>query len=272
MKITTILGAMLIGLFLFSACDKIEEPYKKEIEAGDGTPVLLEEFTGHRCVNCPAAHLLAEGLMENNNGKVIVISIHAGYYASPSDELPEDFQTTVGDELNENYSISSNPIGLVNRGEEVIYTADWASKVAEQMAEEPKFSLELLHSYDEASRKINLALDIKSLKSLSGDYWYTVYITESHIIAPQLNNDHEVGEVPLIEEYEHNHVLRASMNGTWGSELFSGNINSGETFMKELSYTLPTDWVDNNCHLVGFITNKESKRVVMVSQVDVIEN
>ncbi len=271
MKITTILWAMLIGLFLFSACDKIEEPYKKEVEAGNGTPVLLEEFTGHKCVNCPTAHLLAEELMENNNGKVFVISIHAGYYASPSTELPEDFQTTVGDDLNENYNISSNPMGLVNRVGEAIFTSDWASKVAEQMAEEPKFSLELLHSYDADSRKINLALDIKSLKSISGDYRYTVYITESHIIAPQLNNDHDIGEVPLIEEYEHNHVLRGSMNGTWGSELFSGSTNSGETFQKELTFTLPIEWVDSNCHLVGFISNKETKQIVMVSQVDVIE-
>jgi len=272
MKITTILWAMLIGLFLFSACDKIDEPYKKEVEAGDGTPVLLEEFTGHKCVNCPAAHIQAEQLMEDNNGKVFVISVHAGYYASPSEELPEDFRTNIGDELNTAFGVVANPSGLVNRSGDPLYTSDWASHVAEQMAIEPKFTLELLHNYDGENRKINLALNVKSLQNLSGDYWYTVYITESHIIAPQLNNDHEVGEVPLIEEYEHNHVLRGSMNGTWGSELFSGDINSGTSFTKELSYTLPAEWVDSNCQLVGFITNKDSQEIVMVAQVDIIEN
>ena len=271
MKITNILWASLIGLFLLSACDKVQEPYKKEVEGGDGTPVLLEEFTGHKCVNCPSAHVLAEGLMENNNGKVFVISIHAGYYASPSNELPEDFQTLIGDDLDENYNISSYPKGLINRNGDPLDTPDWASNIAEQMALDPEFSLELLHSYDTETRKVDLALDIKSLINLSGNYVYTVYITESHIIAPQLNNDSEIGEVPLIEDYEHNHMLRGSMNGTWGSELFSGEITKDTEFIKELSYTLPEEWVDNNCHLVGFISNADTKRVVMVAQVDVIE-
>jgi hypothetical protein len=48
----------VIGLIL-GACDKIEEPYLVKTDGSGPAPgekvrkIILEEFTGHICVNCP---------------------------------------------------------------------------------------------------------------------------------------------------------------------------------------------------------------------------
>ncbi len=54
----------IIILYIFVSCDKVEPPYIEnpviiDTNNNEGTKrVLIEEFTGHLCPNCPeAAHI-----------------------------------------------------------------------------------------------------------------------------------------------------------------------------------------------------------------------
>ena len=83
------------------ACDIIEEPYFKENNGGGETPepkvqkyVLLEDYTGVKCVNCPAAGEFALQLQEQYHHKVIVLGVHAGSLAFYP---PFNLTTTEGD-------------------------------------------------------------------------------------------------------------------------------------------------------------------------------
>ena len=51
--------------------------------------VLIEDFTGIKCGFCPMGHLEAENLMENNEGRAFVISMHQGAYAVPGPGEPD---------------------------------------------------------------------------------------------------------------------------------------------------------------------------------------
>ena len=134
----------LTYLFVFSilfatvwmACDKIEEPFSLINESDfpenpddtlffvDSisvlhTQVLLEDFTGHLCVNCPEAAKLAHDLAEDLDHKLIIYAVHAGNFAEPVPEtiFDTDFRTDVGESLNTDYSIFANPLAMINRVE-----------------------------------------------------------------------------------------------------------------------------------------------------------
>ncbi len=103
----------LLFLLLFS-CDKIENPLPEEYGKLDwslypGDPsnypydlvnlssnwginnntkgILLEDYTGHKCTNCPAAAQIAKDLEDDSSKNVIVATIHSsldGFFQSTS--------------------------------------------------------------------------------------------------------------------------------------------------------------------------------------------
>ena len=75
---------------------------------------LLEEFTGIHCGYCPKGHKIANTLAEAQPDNGYIISVHAGYYASPGSAEP-DFRTREGRSLNDLFGIDSYPCGTINR-------------------------------------------------------------------------------------------------------------------------------------------------------------
>jgi len=56
--------------------------------------VLVEEYTGVKCVNCPEGAAILKAAAEANDGRVIVIGLHSGSLTSPIDgESKYDFRT-----------------------------------------------------------------------------------------------------------------------------------------------------------------------------------
>ncbi len=76
--------------------------------------VVLEEFTGIHCSWCPAGHLIAQGIHDQNPGDVVLINIHTGTFATPSAGEP-DFRTLFGDAIGTQSGVTAYPSGTVNR-------------------------------------------------------------------------------------------------------------------------------------------------------------
>jgi len=103
---------------------------------------------------------------------------------------------------------------------------------------------------------ITAKVNLEFAKSLSGNYNLSVYVVENGIEAPQNKNG------TIINNYMHNHVLRASMyNGIIG-ELVGENPTNGTKF--ECKYTLNVDseWVADSLHLIPFVYNTETNIVI----------
>jgi hypothetical protein len=66
----------LVAALLATGCDVISPPYTEESPADTGTAgafvqkVLLEDYTGFRCGNCPEAHERAQELQARYPGRV----------------------------------------------------------------------------------------------------------------------------------------------------------------------------------------------------------
>ena len=100
--------------------------------------IILEEMTGIYCGYCPDGHLKAQQLADANSGRVVIVNIHAGSYASPSASDP-DFRTSWGNYVNGLFSISGYPTGAVNRrsffGSVMNNRSSWAGHAFTVMSE-----------------------------------------------------------------------------------------------------------------------------------------
>lgn len=260
MKKTSLL-LPLLALFLLFSCDKIETT---DFLQG-GTPiidtnsvvkkVLIEDFTGYKCTNCPDASSELHTIEDLYTNKVIAIGIHTGFFAKPSGVFETDFRTSEGDELGAFFGPSAFPIGMVNRigyPENVLteYTS-WASEVSSILDQDPTIDIII----SEANNTITV--DAKRLSEGNNSLKLVICITEDKIIDKQLDG------AELIEDYEHNHVLRNIVNGTWGSSINLTNDYSSFDF----NYTIEDSWVRSNCNVVAFVYDDNNKEVLQAEKI-----
>ncbi len=285
-KTINILAVFALVAFVFQACDKIEEPYLRNDgghEPGDTTgtavrKVLLEDYTGHKCVNCPGAGLVAHNLKEQYEEQLVVVAVHAGFFAAPNSTglYTADFRTEAGNEYFDFFQIIANPNGMVNRFGEgqdrVLGETQWPSAVGAEVAKPPVSAIEITGDYDGVSRVLATSLTIKFLSNLPGKYRVCAMITEDSIIAPQMNNDPSIGPSPDWEDYVHMHMLRGNINGTWGSVITDEDITAGSEYSVQCpDYDIDAEWDDQQCHIVAFVFDEDAFEVVQAEEVKLVE-
>ncbi|MEE4260012.1 MAG: Omp28-related outer membrane protein [Bacteroidales bacterium] len=277
MKISKILSILAIVSLFFCGCEKIDPPYKQEGGGGNGgeavKKVLLEDYTGHDCVNCPTAAVVAEDLKDVYDEQLVVIAVHAGFFARPKPELPEDFRTEAGEVWDQFFiGTAGNPNGLVNRvekapGNYVFNYGEWSTAVSLELEKSAEAKITIENNFEQ--NKLTSTVTSEFLTVLDGTYNLMYCITQDSLTGPQKNNDANVGETPLIEEYEFMHVLRYT-DEIWGENL-TENVEVGKEYTSSFSVDFEADWVPENCHVVAFICNAETKTIIQVEEVKVID-
>lgn len=96
MKIKTLLYTTAAGLLTLASCDTVSENdrYIYVEEAEVQRCVLLEDFTGQQCPNCPNAAVETNKLQESYPNSVIAVAIHGGPL---SPNTPVSLKSHVGD-------------------------------------------------------------------------------------------------------------------------------------------------------------------------------
>lgn len=263
---------LVIGLIAVTAgCDYISDPVKNEF---GGPPVnqeikrvvLLEEFTGHQCQNCPEAHAVARVLKDQYGDQIAVVAIHAGSFANVSSEYPYDFRTQAGNELFTFFNGFAVPSGMINRRDystsltHLKTHTSWNTLVAEEAAKDPDLDIRISKTYNPTSRQLTVKTVLKGLRNVPGNFKLSVFLTESGIISPQKNGSQR------IENYTHNNVLRASLNGTFGIQVMTGGIAQNKEESYEYSLPLPADWVAENCEIVAFVYDADTYYVAQAAK------
>ena len=292
MKKIFLLG-FVISLAILS-CDKIDDPY-----ATNGTnttdtnvvktrKVLLEEFTGHTCVNCPLGALNVHSLQHDYPGKIISIAYHAGYYAKPQSTSAylEDFRTTVGEAFATTFSIIGYPSAMVNRmhfptGNVISNPSQWRDTVLAYKDKAPDAFLTISNSY--TSPNLTCSVKCEFLNLLSGDYNLVVFLTEDSIMAPQKNGTVSAAADPNYPNpdalsYYHMHMLRDCISDASGVgvPIITGSAAAGDSVIKTFNYTLPANFngappvgtvpVAKHCNVVAFIYNTATQEVIQAEE------
>lgn len=264
---------------MLNGCDKVEGPVKEVIPppAGDRN-VLVEDYTGHKCGNCPRASRAIYDLKALYGDRLIIMAIHAGGFATPfppnAPYYTYDFRTTEGTELDTDFGISvaGNPNGMVNRtkvnGSYIIGSTKWGDVVGGilQNTSPLPVKLDITNTYNSATRLLETSVKTEFFETLPGSYKMCVFMVEDSIVNWQKDYDATPED---IEFYTHREVLRGSMNGTYGAGVTpttSGTVNT-------LSYskTLDATWNESHFSIVAYLYDEATKEIIQVVQKE-IEN
>jgi len=185
--------------------------------------VLMEEFTGVRCVNCPQAKIEIDNLQSDNlfGKKFIAVAYHAGFFARPYADSKNDYRTDQGDVLIEFLDQPIGfPSGVINRklfsGEgdlQIEAFATWGGFVGQELEEAAVMSLDLETTYNASNRVLNVSVGITPTQNISDDLNLSVLITEDDIVDVQLTPD------GIVEDYAQTHVFRAMISNTLGDPI-----------------------------------------------------
>jgi len=221
--------------------------------------VLLEDFTGHTCTNCPAAATTAKGIEDANGGKVIVMSVHAsttsGFQIPEPPELPIDHRTEAGNEYAQAMGISFNPAGTVNRniygGDYYTFDSDWNNLVNAELLTTPEINLQCQYNHFPATNGLFIHTEVEALANSTDNLGLLVFLIRKHVDAAQ-----KLQGGIVEEEYEHHNVLTDNINGTWGNLIFEGGMTSGSKEYYDFTYALPDPATDTtfNVDNLGLVT------------------
>lgn len=254
--IITLMAAMAIAT---AGCDKIDinNTHKPYTPTGGTKTVLIKDFTGARCVNCPAAadyvHELQHRLGED---RIFVLSVHAGFLAQPMGSFP-DFRTDEGTAWYNNHD--SNPLFSVDYPAltegHTLYVDQIDTPVAEALAEPQLFDIHIENNYDEATRRLSVENTFLSGGDGSGKFNATVCLVEDSIIGWQ--------QVPggLDREYVFRNVFRGTLNGADGEVVADGSFFFGDYFSSTHSMVLDSTYNADQCYILTYIYNHETGKI-----------
>lgn len=271
----------LIASSIFFSCDKVDSPYgdTQSTPGGNGNTVvqkvLLEDFTGAHCTNCPDAHKVAAQLKDLYGDRLVVMGVHVGVFALPGVWGPlytYDFRTQTGNDLYAFFLNNNEPLptGMANRmaysGAISLVSGKWGPATAALTAQQAKAGITISNtSYTAGNGAISADVKINAVSALQDQLRLCLYVTEDSIVKPQLDNGVD------IPAYLHRHVLRGSLNGTWGDAVATP-IAAGDSTQTTISGSLTqTDLVPEHLYLIAILINETTRDVVQVEEQKLIE-
>ena len=298
---------IIYSLFLISiisSCEVIEGPYMNGNGGGVDTNsnqyvknILIEDFTGHLCQNCPDAARELEAIHDLYGSQIIGLALHVGStfarpYPLSQPKFTYDFRTKWGEELDGFFNISDAglPKGMINRidypGDHRKNKGQWLASVQQELDKEVVFGLNITSSFDGNNSIIDISTD--ALKNITGDYKLVVCLTENEITNWQKDG------VIEDENYIHNHVLRSLITSAWGDDVsLSTNISNGESYTHNYSVNLADlenfnidysnntlfqgngesgGWNQNNISILAYIYDNSNYEILQVEYASLATN
>lgn len=269
------------SLILFSRCEKVDFPAEKVANADTVKAdiqirnILLEDYTGHQCGNCPSAALVAENITKQYKGRVITIAVHAGFFSRTNTKYPTSYTTTIGNEWDgsSGFGVSAigNPNGMVNRknydgGGIVQKESKWPASVVSALEDPFILDLNIKSKFDVSTRQLNTTVVAKFKNSYPNPVNLTVVLTEDSIIGPQTDY---TKKPDLIPNYVFMHMLRGGITSAWGTPLKNNPIQAGDSITLSFpNYAVNPSFKEKFLTVIAFASDATNREVLQVVKTD----
>ncbi|MBO5957184.1 MAG: Omp28-related outer membrane protein [Bacteroidales bacterium] len=240
--------------------------------------VLIEEFTGRLCVNCPYGHIIANTIVNDNPGRAWAVNIHGGAYAPTS--YP-NFNTSHADAIINGFNVSAYPQGVVNRSTSyALSRGDWTVEANQQLEQMAECNVGGRVVINKKTRMATLSLEVYyTANSMANKNYLTVMMLQDSVSGYQQGGSTNPAQM-VDGQYVHMHVLRDVVTPLWGDEIIP--TTAGTLVTKTYSYKIPEvisspNGVDvdiNNIHFLAFVTEKQdgtpTRPILNVGELDKI--
>lgn len=269
MKASYLSFGLILLAGLAAGCDNIGEDdrYIKVEKPVIDNPrnLLIMEFTGNSCLNCPTGAATVEQIKEDEApGRVISVGLHpyGSHFTEPvatihTPSRRQDLRSQAATALFDYYQPSGFPAAVFNGLKSSMSgsTADWIQRASEALTANTYVSISATCDYEAETRSLTVDYVMDFLDYINRKLNVTVWLVENKIMGTQTMPN---GRPDM--NYEHNHVLRASLNGDWGDTL-GDSFADGSTKAGQASMTLQEDWVAENCDVVVYVYRDDNKEV-----------
>lgn len=266
--------AAVAAVFAFASCTekgpiidfggrKSDTTYVQTNDTVQQRNVLIEEFTGVSCSNCPKGHALIASLETSYPGRIVAVGLYEKNNIN-TDPNPKTVDTLNTDDAtaicNSIYGgVNTMPgagIDRVEAGSPLSLQLDrsiWGAQVATRINVTAPVSLYVTSQYDDASRIVTVTVRAVFTQAFSNGVRMTLGVTEDSINEAQEDNN----PLPIHYDspYMQNHVLRATISQPTGDIFLTSIANKevGRVYQRTYTYTLPNKWVANNCNIFAFV-------------------
>ncbi|MGC3979254.1 MAG: Omp28 family outer membrane lipoprotein [Paludibacteraceae bacterium] len=259
LKVKQIAAGILLLICVFACympCDIIPEG-ERIIEMDEVIPqkkVLLMDFTDQDCINCLQAASEVEKIRGSYSENIIPVSVHASLRRFP-------LRTTEGNEYQKHY-LGDEPVphpnGVIDGVSKTTNFSLWGGLILERFNKASSLEMEVFSTFSESDSLLHVSSHFKGLRDIDGAK-LLLWIIEDKVINFQL-----VSEGKYNYEFEHPHVFRSSINGTWGEDF---SIANEQEKTLEHTYKLKSGWNVSNISVIAFIYSSTTDEVF-----DVIES
>lgn len=262
--------------------DIVDTTYIAAVETAQAHKVLLEEFTGATCTNCPDGHEKVKAIQAANPDRVVALAYHTFFVDEPGSIFRPvkgvskyDFRDSTATDIGVSIygSLSSIPVGGIDRilatgtnpADRQISRFNWPTQTNNRLKLASPANLSLTSAYDAAKNEVSLAIKIAYTKSVATKNVLTIGVTESKIIDAQKFPD------STWAEYEHNHVLRKFLTPFNGNTVLDSISvkEPGRVYEYYYKFTPAASWKLENCSIFAFLSNNEAdnKEVLQAAEV-----
>ena len=254
----------LAVLLLFAmGCDKIDidHTHKPFSPSGGNKTVLVKDFTGARCVNCPGAaetvHELQHTLGED---RIFVLSVHAGYLATPVGSFP-DFTTVEGTtwygENNSNPLFAVDHVALTDGN--TLYVEQIDAPLSEALDQSQTFEVQIYNEFDATTRKLHTESDVVAVSDIAGNLYVTVCLVEDSIVGWQT--------VPggVNKEYVFRNVFRGTLNGADGDVFANGQTYVNDEYVYKYDMDIDSTFNVGQCYILTYVYDKKDGKILQTA-------
>lgn len=242
-------GALLPMVVALTSCDSISEPDRLvPAEIDPQRAVLIEEFTGQQCTNCPDGHRALQEILASLGDSVVPVSIHASALAM---NPPRGMKTEQGEEYYKAAGSPALPSAVVNMQTSPLQIPAWGSAINQIIMTPTPYTVKATPTVNEADGTYDIKVAFSAGEDFEGKL--LVWVLENDIVAYQLDNG--VG----ISNYVHNHVFRAAAPDTWGEDV---TLKAHTPQTRTYSVPIQTAWDMDNVYVVAFLYNNDGVKQV----------
>lgn len=255
MKRKSILIAMLFLMLM--ACDlKAQNIVSTNSQSRN---VLIEEFTGINCPNCPDGHKVANSITDYYPDKVWAVNIHAGHYAPT---YYPNFNTEDGTAIYGGFNITGFPQAVINRTtENGVSRTDWSSHTTLQMEQTAECNVGGQVIIDHQARTATITVEVYyTANSAENTNYLNVIMLQNNILAYQSGMSANPDQV-VNGQYRHMHIFRDAITPAWGDAI--SPTTAGTLVTKTYTYNIPqtignngVDVVIDDIEFLAFVTEK----------------
>ncbi len=244
--------------------------------------IVLEEYTSNTCGYCPWGHLYLDQVV-NQNEDVIPIAVH-GEMAGPSDlDIPEGVQAMQGLGLNAFPQLSVNRYkmpwawitGIGVEDANGSYGVNiWNQAVNENRNVPSPASVSIFEQqFDPTTRQFRITVRGEFYAEITDDFRFNVFLVENNVTGTgsgydQTNYMNNQSNTPFynlgnpIVGYNHKHVLRAMLGGSWGTaQSIPATVTPGTQYERTYTFTIPETWKANDITVVPVIMRFNQDRL-----------